>query len=180
MWGSDIGPHHDGLKEDEFKHRLDLDLDYTLGTSLGHLVEIDAVEEVRPDGPDFYAISERLDEIILGRVDEVAATDVEALIKHMHDDDPPESEDQSAVADGARVTIRSALADEFDVLPTGVEQFLRSGDQVDKLNTAIERISDTEDIEPRDDYGKITFRRGAIRYRLTADHVSRYDREVDN
>jgi len=179
-WGRNIGPNNDGLREDEIEDELDLDLDYNVGTSLDHLVEIDVIEEVIPSGPDFYAISERLDDVINGRVDEVAAEDIEALIDHMQDDDPPEEEETTAVADGGGVTIRSLLSDEFDVLPDTMEHFLRRGDQVEKLNTAVEAISEHEEIEKREDYDEIMFRRGAHRYRLTEEQVARYERERDD
>lgn len=51
-----------------------------------HLEEIEAVDGVTPDGPRFYAYSERLGEIVLGRVDEAATTDIEGLIEHIQDD----------------------------------------------------------------------------------------------
>jgi len=179
-WDQNIGPNDDGLREDEIEDELDLDLDYNVGTSLDHLVEIDVIEEVIPSGPDYYAISERLDDVINGRVDEVAAEDIEALIDHMQDDDPPEEEETTAVADGGGVTIRSLLSDEFDVLPDTMEHFLRRGDQVEKLNTAVETINENEEIEKREDYDEITFRRGAHRYRLTEEQVARYEREGDD
>lgn len=180
MWDQNIGPNDDGLREDEIEDGLDLDLDYNVGTSLDHLVEIDVIEEVVPAGPDFYAISERLDDVVNGRVDEVAAEDIEALIDHMQDDDPPEEEETTAVADGGRMTIRRLLAEEFDVLPDTIEHFLRRGDQVEKLNTAVEAISEHEELDKRGDYDEITFRRGAHRYRLTEEQVARYEREGDD
>jgi len=179
-WDHNIGPNQDGLREGDVEAELDLDLDYNVGTSLDHLVEIDVIEEVVPSGPDFYAISERLDDVINGRVDEVAAEDIEALIDHMQDDDPPEEEETTAVADGGGVTIRSLLSSEFDVLPDTMEHFLRRGDQVEKLNTAVEAITEHEETEKREDYDEITFRRGAHRYRLTEEQVARYEREGDD
>lgn len=176
MWEERIGPNHDGLTENQTENELDLDLEFNVGTSIGHLVEIDVLEEVTPSGPDFYAISERLDEIINGRVDEVAGEDTEALINHMQDDDPPEDQERSAVADGARDTIRSILSHEFDVVPDAMEQYLRNGDQVEKLNTAVQTIKDHDEIEKRDDYDEIIFRRGSHRYRLTEEQVARYER----
>jgi len=178
MWEEDIGPEHGGLKADEIEHVLELDLDYNIGTSVSHLVEIDVLDVVSAPGPDYYAISERLDEIVLGKVEEVATEDVEALIAHMQEDDPSEGDESPAVADGARTTIRSVLSTEFDVVPDALEEYLRKGDQVEKLNTAVQAVKDNEDVEKREDYDEIVFRRGAYRYRLTEEQIARYTREL--
>lgn len=92
------------------------------------------------------------------------------------------------MADGAGITVRTVVANEFDVMPEAVEQYLRKGDQVDKLNDAIEAIEDHDDIETRDNYGKIGFRNVAYRYRLTEkavglveqDEHEGEDQEVDD
>lgn len=176
MWDENIGPSHGGLRKDEIENELDLDLEYNVGTSLAHLEEIDVVEGVSPPGPEFYAISKHLDEIVLGRVDEVAAEDMEALIEHIQDDHPLGDEPGEAVADGSGISIRTVVADAFDVIPEAVEKFLREGDTVDKLATAVDAIEESEHVEKRDDYDKIIFRRGAIKFRLTSEQVERYNR----
>lgn len=179
MWDADIDPDHDGVKRADLEDELGLDLEYNVGTSLGHLEEIDVVEEFLPPGPSGYAISERLDDIVNGEADEVAETDIERLIQHIQDDDPATDDEASAVADGAGVTMRTVVADAFDVMPEAVEQYLRKGDQVDKLNDAIDAIEDHDDVEAHDDYGKIVFRNAAYRYRLTEKAVDLVEQDKD-
>ena len=179
FWDEGILSHRDGLRMDAIEDRLDLDLDYNVGTSVGHLEEISMIEATTPSGPDYYVISERLDEIINGRVDEGATEDMEGVIKHMQDDDPLDDEGTRAVADGAGVTIRSVLASEFDVVPDALEDYLREGDQVEKLNDAVQAIRNHDGLEERDSYGEIIFRRGAYRYRQTSRAVDLYEREED-
>lgn len=180
MWDADIGPGHDGVKRADLEDELGLDLEFNIRTSLSHLEEIDVVDEFLPPGPSGYAISERLDDIVNGETDEVAETDIERLIRHIQDDDPATDDEASAVADGAGVTVRTVVADAFDVMPEAVEQYLRQGDQVDKLNDAIDAIEDHDDVETRDDYGKIVFRNAAYRYRLTGDAVTLCEQDEDD
>lgn len=167
MLDEPIGPLHDGVKRAHLEAHLGLDLEYNIGTSLSHLEEIGIVEEFLPPGPSGYAISERLDEIVNGRVDEVVEVDIDRLINHIQDDDPTSSDGDVAVADGGGTTVRSVVANAFDLGPESVEPFLRRGDQVEKLNTSIDAIEENEEVERRDGYGRIVFRNAAYRYRLT-------------
>ena len=177
MWESGTGPDADGIKKDDLEDKLQLDLDFNIETSIRHLTEIDALEGNAPSGPDFYAISESRDEIVLGRTDEVAVDDIGSIIEHVQDNDPPREGDEVAVTDGGEPTLRGILADEFDIIPTAVEQYLQGGDHVEKLNAAVEAIEDSDTVAARDDYGKIIFRRGAYRYRLTEEQANRYEQE---
>ena len=177
MWESGIGPDADGVKKDDLEDELELDLNFNVETSIRHLTEIDALEGTAPSGPDFYAISESRDEIVLGRIDEVAVDDIGSIIEHVQDNDPPREGDEVAVTDGGEPTLRGILADEFDIIPTAVEQYLRVGDHVEKLNAAVEAIEDSDTVAARDDYGEIIFRRGAIRYNLTEEQANRYEEE---
>ncbi|WP_115891638.1 hypothetical protein [Haloferax sp. Atlit-48N] len=180
MWDHDIGPQHDGLKRADVEDRLGLDLDHKPKTSLKHLVDIDIVEEFTRPGPDTYVIAEWRegnDAFILGEVTEAAEQGVEALIEHMHEDDPIEGDDTPAVADGSGITIRSAVADAFDYEPHAVEEHLRTGDPVDKLNEAVEAIEEEEELETRSDYGEILFINQAYRYRLTQEAVQMYEED---
>lgn len=179
MWDEDITPTHDGIKSADIEDRLDLDLEYNVDTSIDHLEEADMVEGTAPDGPDFYAISERLDDIVNGEVDEVAEEDIELVIGHMQEDDPVSGDGTTAIADGGGATVRGVLSDEFDVVPDAMEDFLRDGDQFEKLNQAVDAIRDHDGVEARDDYGKIVIRRGAFRYTLTPHAVDLYTREAD-
>ena len=179
MWDADLDQGHDGVKRADLEDELGLDLEYNIGTSLGHLEEIDVVDTTTPSGPSWYVISERRDTIINGEVDETAATDIERLITDMQADDPATDDETSAVADGAGVTVRTVVANEFDIMPEAVEQFLRKGDQVDKLNKAIDAIEDHDDVEMGDDYGRIIFRGAAYRYRLTKKAVDLCEQDPD-
>jgi hypothetical protein len=167
MLDEPIGPLHDGVKRADLEAYLGLNLEYNIGTSLSHLEEIGIVEEFLPPGPSGYAISERLDEIVNGRVGEVVEVDIDRLINHIQDDDPTSSDSDVAVADGGGTTVRSVVANAFDLGPESVEPFLRRGDQVEKLNTSIDAIEENEEVERRDGYGRIVFRNAAYRYRLT-------------
>ncbi|WP_152039945.1 hypothetical protein [Salinigranum salinum] len=171
MYERGLGPLHDGAKRGDLEDELRLKLDYNIGTSLSHLEEIGVVESFLPPGPTGYAISERLDDIVNGKVDEIAETDIENLIRHIQDDDPASGGDAPAVADGSGVTVRRVVANTFDLTPEGVEDYLRHGDQVKKLNKAIDAIEDSPEADKRDDYGRIVFRNTAYRYRLTEKAV---------
>jgi len=179
MWDHNVVPAHDGIRLAEMEEHLDLDLQYNVETSVRHLREIDIIVGTAPPGPDFYAISESLDEIVLGRVDEVAEADSESIIDHMHDDDPVSDDGTPVIADGSGATIRGVLAEEFDIIPEAVEDYLRHGDQVEKLNEAVDAIREADGVEARDDYGKIIFRRGAFRYTLTPYAVDLYEAEEE-
>lgn len=187
FYQGDIGPDHDGLKREEVAEQLDLDTEYQLRTILTHLVDIDILEQIEPAGPDVFAISERIDEIVNGRVEEEAERNIEALVQHIDDElqtvqleeNAAEWSDQGtpvtspsvALADGAGRTIRSILALEFNIDPEHVIEFLRSGDPVDRLNAAVEAIESSEEVMKSEDYGKILFVSPAYRYRLSQTAV---------
>lgn len=176
LWDEDFGPGSDGLKRTEIEDELGLDLDYQPGTSLDHLVEIEMVEEFQRPGPDTLVIATWLEDgVINGEVGESAVEGVEALIADM-DDEMPDEGSPSVAADGAGTTIRAAVADQFDLEPHAVEEHLRTGDPVDKLNGAVEAIEDDEnDLGTGDDYGSIIFINQAYRYRLTTHAVGLYE-----
>lgn len=183
LYHAGIGPDAEGIKRTELVDRLEVELEYRPRTILNHLVEIDLLEETAPPGPDVFAISERRDEIVNGRVTEEAEANIEALIAHIDDElQSIELEDEAAeldgpqvsaatpsiaLADGAGRTVRSILADAFPVDPEGVIDYLRSGDPVDRLNEAVDVIEASEEVTKSEDYGRIVFVRPAYRYRLT-------------
>ncbi len=183
FYRNDVGPDHEGLKRTEVAEQLDVAVQYQLRTILPHLVEISILEEVEPAGPDVFAISERVDEIVNGQVKEEAERNLEALIEHIDDElqtvqleedaaewsdrDTPVTSPSVALADGAGRTIRRILASEFDVNPERVIDFLHSGDPIDRLNAAVEAIESSEEVTKSEDYGKILFVSPAYRYRLT-------------
>lgn len=180
MWDNAIVPNHDGIRAAEIEDRLGLDLTFNPRTSLGHLAEIDMVEEFFPPGPEVLAIAEWMGddgEVVLGEVDEAAEEGIEALIDDIRDSDSPEGGDAPAVADGGAATLRHVVADTFDLEPEAVEEHLKStDDQVKALNKAVDSIEETEGFDLGDDYGRIAFINRAYRYRLTDKAIDLYQR----
>jgi predicted ArsR family transcriptional regulator len=178
-----IGPGHDGIKRAELLDRLDVNLDYQPRTVLKHLVDIGLLEETVPPGPGVFAISERIDEIVNGRVTAEAEENIEALIAHIDDElqsvtledkaaelEGPQSRVSSpsvALADGAGRTIRSILAEEFGINSEQVIGHLRSSDPVDRLNAAVEAVESTEEVSKSENYGRILFVNQPYRYHLS-------------
>ena len=65
--------------------------------------------------------------------------------------------------------MREVIADDADIDPEEVEHHLRSGGrdtQRERLNDAIDAITDSDEVTKRDDYGKVVFRHKAYRYHL--------------
>ncbi|WP_135824948.1 helix-turn-helix domain-containing protein [Halorussus ruber] len=172
-----IGPEHDGLSERDVQKKLTTDSEYTVRNLLMHLVEVGLVEEIQPSGPEMLLVSERINEVINGRVEEEVERNLEELINHMDGQlrvsstEDLQSGSPPAAADGAGETIRSLLAKEFDVLPEDVESHLRAGDKLTKLNAAVEAIENSEWTTKGDEYGKINYVRPPNRYRLTEKAV---------
>ena len=174
----DIGPNHEGLKANEFEDELDLDLDYAVRTSLGHLEDADLIEEFVPPGPSTLVIATWMDdgegEVVNGNVQEAATEGVEALADDVRSDPSPDS--GAAVTDGSGVTRQRALASEFDLVPDKVTEFLLSTDRpVEVLNDAVAALEEVEGIDLGDDYGEIAFINMPYRYRLTPEAVQLYN-----
>ncbi len=183
LYENDIGPDTDGIKRSGLSDTVDESLECRLETALDQLIAAGLVERLTPSGPDVFAISERLDKIVNGQVTDEAETNIDALIAHIDDelqsvklDDKAAEIDNShaattepsvALGDGAGRAIRSILAAEFDVPPEGVPEYLRSGNPVEKLNTAIDTIESSREVTKSEEYGRIVFVHQAYRYRLT-------------
>lgn len=182
LYEDGIGPDHDGISRSDLSDRLKNTLNYRLETILSQLVDTDLLEEFTPPGPNVFAISERRDEIVNGRIMDEAEANIDALVAHIDDelqsveidDEAPEVDDSRAttdpslaVADGAGRTVRSILADEFNIPPERVPEYLRSGDPVDRLNTAVDAIESSREVVKSEEYGRIVFVNQASRYRLT-------------
>ncbi|WEL22291.1 hypothetical protein [Halorhabdus sp. BNX81] len=179
----DIGPDHDGIKRAGIVEQFDIDLDFQPNTVLKNLLDIDILEEQRPPGPDIFAISERKDEIVNGNVTGEAKESLEALIEHIDDElhgvelddgaaewsgrDTDSSAPSVALADGAGRTVRSILATTFNIDPERVVEHLRSGNPVERLNTAVEAIESSEAVTKSEEYGRIVFVYPTYRYRLS-------------
>ena len=126
MWDHEKLPGEHGVKRSDLEDELRLNLDYNVKTCLRHLEEIDVVEEYREPGPDTYVIADWHDEtFIMGMVDEAAEEGIESLIDHVQDEDPVSSDDTPAVADGAGITLRQVVAEQFDLQSDALEQHLR-------------------------------------------------------
>ncbi len=187
FYNAGIGPEEEGIKRTELLDSLDVDIGYQPRTVLNHLVDAGVLAQTAPPGPDVFAISERLDDIVNGQVTEEAEANLDALIAHIDDElqvtalseDAAErggpqarvSSPSVAVADGAGRTIRSILAAEFGIEPEQVIDYLQSGDPVDRLNSAVEAIESSEEVTKSEDYGQIVFVRPAYRYRLTEQAI---------
>lgn len=176
MWDYGILPDEEGGKRSDLADELGLNLDYSLKTSLRHLEEIDIVDEYLEPGPETYVIADWHEEtFIMGMVDEAAEEGIEALIDHVQDEDPVSGDETPVAADGAGITLRHVVADQFDLQPQALEDHLRGDNKVEKLNDAVEGIEAHEDFETRDDYGEIRFVNVPYRYRLTAFAVDLYE-----
>lgn len=175
MWeGGLTGGHGHQMMLGELRDALGLDLEFSIGTVVGHLVAIDVVYEAVEATDDWYHISGRYWEVIWGRVDEYLEQDVEALVEHVRDDDREATE-------SGRESVRELLARTFDVEPDAVEAHLRAdlgaGWEARKpLNAAVEAIRDHPEIEKRDTYGEVLIRRGHSWYHLSESQVERYER----
>lgn len=183
LYENDIGPDHDGIKRSDLADRVDGSFEYRPKTALGQLVDAGLVERFTPPGPDIFAISERLDEVVNSQVSEEVETNIDALIAHIDDelqsvelnDEAAEIDDSRAattepsvaLGDGAGRTIRSILATEFEVNPEQVPEYLRSGSPVERLNAAIDAIESSREVTKSEEYGRIVFIHQAYRYRLT-------------
>jgi len=172
LYDEGVLSEEEALKEDEIAELLEErgdELEYKLRTSLDNLRDIPVIVGYFPPGSRYVPISERRDEVIFGEVEETVRVDREALLDHVHDDDPDDEEELPLTADGSGITVRQAIADKADVEPEDVEHHLHSGSrdtQRERLNDAIDAIVDSDEVTKRDDYGKVVFRHKAYRYHL--------------
>jgi cation transport regulator ChaB len=172
LYDEGVLSEEEALKEDEIaellKERGD-ELEYKLRTSLDNLRDIPVIVGYFPPGSRYVPISERRDEIIFGEVEETVRVDREALLDHVHDDDPDEEDELPLTADGRGVTVREVISVDTDIDPEEVEHYLHTGNrdtQRERLNDAIDAIVDSNEVTKRDDYGKVVFRHKAYRYNL--------------
>jgi hypothetical protein len=173
MWDRGIVPGINGPTRKQLQGRLGLRLRYRPKTVLDHLVEAGMITEYQEDGPKTRVIATwRSDGVVNGAVLDAAKDGIQSLIQHMRATDPPH--DRSAAStDGGIGPIRAVLAKQFEVAAGGVEDELSTGDRVEKLNQAVEAITEAG-FRTRDDYGKIIFRNKPYHYRLSADAIRLY------
>lgn len=164
---NDYSPTADGVTRSTLEDKLGGSLSHTVRTCLNHLVDIELVEEyLEREGT--YVIAEwHPDVFVMGNVDGAAREGIEALLDDL-DDHSTEGEDSAVATDGAGVTRRQAVADMFDLHPRAVEDHLRSGDPVNRLNGAVEGLEE-HGFDTGANYGEILFRNPAYRYRLTPE-----------
>lgn len=175
MWENDISPDHEGLKLDEIEGSLDLELEYDVETSMGHLQDADVTTGGSPPGPDTYVIASWMDdgegEIVNGRVGEAAEEGNEALAEDVEKDMSP-STGAAAVDGGGKAAV---LADRFDLASDKVPEFLRTTDrEVEVLNQAVEAIEEADGVEVGDDYGEIVFLNAPHQHNLSEKAMALY------
>ena len=183
LYEKDITSSEKGVTRKEIEKLLDeqdVEINHRVDTCLENLREVDVVERKKPPGPDVYVIGERIDEIINGQVEEFAEKEIESLIDHMDDEieriqtielgsdsHGAGTEQTIAITDGAGHTIRNILSQKFGIPSGKIEDYLRKGDRVKKLNEAVQAIKSHDELTKREDYGEILFLAQPYRYRLT-------------
>lgn len=171
LWDQDYGPNSEGVKRSTIEDQIGESLSHTVRTSLTHLKDVGIIEEFL-ERDTTYAIAEwHPDVFVMGQVEEAANQGIEALITDFEDYDS--GEDTAVATDGAGVSLRQVVADRFDLHPSAVDDHLRAGDPVERLNEAVDAIEES-DHEVGNDYGKVEFRNPAYRYRLTESGWSLY------
>lgn len=161
----------DALKEAEIEELLDdrgIELDYTLRTSLDNLCTVPFTTRFFPTGSRYVPISERRDEIIFDEIEETVSEDLDALLDHMHEDDPDDEDELLVATDGRGVTVREVVADAADISPENVEEyFTGAGPRTrrERLNEAVDAIVDSDHVSKRG-YDKVVFKHKAYRYHL--------------
>lgn len=180
LFGHGITPAGNERTRREIRNLLEsegIEFEHKLKTVLNNLEKIDIVESFYPhDGNRWFPISERLDDVIFDRFDEVVKTDQERFIAYMQVSDESGSSGSPAVADGG-VTVRSVVANAFNEPPGNVEAHMMQGDmneQRAKLKTAIDAVEYHPDVENGDDYGRVVWRHMAYRYQVSQWAIDRF------
>jgi hypothetical protein len=118
------------------------------------LLEEGYITHVSPEGPSTIIVHERQQEIINQEdLDKVVGEELGLLIGDIKEKD----------------RVNEIVADELGTTPENVKDVLvegSTGDRIEKLNAAVERIREELDSEELG-YGKIQFRTNANRFRLT-------------
>ena len=150
-------------------------LDHNVSTCLRHLYDLDLVNRW-VEGPETLIIHDRRDEIVNGEdLERLVVEEIERVIADMQAEDPSDdSDDTAAVADGGRPddtrVLRDTLAEAFEVDHEDVEDELRSGDvldRIDKLGTAVTAIEFDSAVEKDREYDDIRFIRNPYQYELS-------------
>jgi hypothetical protein len=115
---------------------------------------VDFVEDDHDGAAEGIEVEETLDGEIERLIDHILAN-IDDRIVTIDDSQPG---DRVVIADGAGRTIRSILAEEFEIPSEDVTSHLRAGDRLAKLNQAVDAIEESEDIDKGDDYTRVIFR----------------------
>ena len=174
LWDEGYKPNSDGVKRSTIEDEIGSSLSHSVRTCLSHLEKVGIMEK-HLKRESVYVIAEwHPDVFIMGQVEEAANQGITALIDDL--EDYGSTKGSSAVAtDGSGPTLRQIVADHFDLHPRAVEDHLKRGDPVDRLNEAVEAIQDSDHHETGDDYGEVEFRNPAYRYRLSETATSLYE-----
>lgn len=180
LWENDYTPESDGIKKSELEEALDdssISLDYSIGTSLKHLRDLDLVRRsIR--GPQILIIHDDKGIVNGEDLEPLVNAELDSLIDAVQDDDPPGGGDEGeAVADGGK-TLRKVVSSELNVSPEKLENHLKEGDVPDKmakLDSAIDAIEESS-LESGGEYYGMRFINNPYRYTLTAQAVNLYEK----
>lgn len=174
LWREDYVPGSDGIKKSELTEQIKkskVELDYSLGTSLQHLRDIELVRRWIK-GPQILVIHDDRGVINGEDLEQVVIDETESLINAIQNDEDSEGSDSTAVADG-RGSLRDVVADALEVDLTDVEDELRTGEVPDRMSNLEDAIDAIErsDLDKNGEYHRVFFIHNPYRYSLTAKAV---------
>lgn len=178
----------DAIRTSDIEDRLGDAWDYNKYTILNkHLVEMDILDVLEPEGVDTFIIDEKTGKFLMGEdVDLAAHVDdyITQFIDHMQEKEA--EEELVAVTDGSGdeessneedredeedepTTLRGVAAETLEVEPEEVKEEITAGDTTDRMNNlddVVGAVKSSDEVEKRDDYDQIGFRQRANRYKL--------------
>lgn len=178
----ELTTEEDAIRTSVIENRLGEIWDHNKYTILNnHLTEMSVLEVLEPDGPETFILDEMTGEFLMGDdVDLAARVDdyISRFIDHMQE----EEKERVVVADGSGAksdeededdeptTLRGVAADELGVDPEDVEAEMTNGETIERmqgLDDVVGAVKASDEVEKRDDYDQIGFRRSANRYKLS-------------
>lgn len=188
---NELTTEDDALRTSTIESRLEDDWDHGKYTILNnHLTKMNVLEVVEPDGPETFILNEMNGEFLMGEdVDLAAHVDryISQFIKHMQEERAEEG--LAAVADGGETevtdkadeedenkptTLREVAAETLEVDREEVEDEMTDGETIERmqsLDDVVGAVKSSDEVEKRDDYDQIGFRRSANRYKLSDELV---------
>lgn len=184
---NEITTEEDALRTSKIEDALEEAWDHGKYTILNkYLVEIGVLEKVEPSGPSTFILNEMNGEFLMGEdVDLGMHVDgyISRFIDHMQEEEADTEEE--AIADGGEAedtneedgddeddvpgTLREVAAEALEVKPEAVEDEMTSGETIERmqsLDDVVGAVKASDEVEKRDDYDQIGFRRSANRYKL--------------